>query len=236
LKKNPAIMNYRFVLPIVGPAGCGKDTSCSYLEGLGANVLVTSAVLEAYRIKNPAAGKTIHEFKNVRQQNVPDEIVAEAMTSTLKRRFGQTHQGLWILNAYGRGGKQFRLLADWIENRNVHYESRGLPLIKRGAVFYTLTEEETMKRVAKRVELALQKGETPRPEDLGDTPKRRFDEYAPIEEQLIADARSCMTWVNIIDLGEYSTLEAAAMVYGMTHEADPKVVAAHLRQRFQEVA
>jgi adenylate kinase family enzyme len=229
-------MNHRFVLPIVGPAGCGKNTSCTYLEGLGANVFDTSAVLEAYALKSPEAGKTIHQYKTVRRQNVPDEIVASAMTSMLKRRFGQTHEGLFILNAYGRGGKQFYLLADWIENRNVHYESKGLPLIKRGAVFYTLTEEETMMRVAKRVELALQNGVAPRPEDLGDIPKRRFDEYAPIEEQLIADARSCMTQVTIIDLGKHSTLEAAAMVYGLTYEADPNVIAMHLRERFQEVA
>lgn len=229
-------MNYRFVLPIVGPAGCGKDTSCTYLEGLGANILVTSAVLEAHASKNPDVGKIIHEFKTVRKENVPDEIVATAMTTTLKRLFRQTHQGLFVLNAYGRGTEQFPLLAEWIENRNVEYERRGLPIIKRGAVFYTLTEEETMRRVAKRVEIARRKGETPRSEDLGDTPKRRFDAYAPIEEQLIASARSCMTQVTIIDLGANSTLEAAATIYGMTYEADPVVITRHLRERFQEIA
>lgn len=229
-------MNHRFVLPIVGPAGCGKGTCCTFLEGLGAHVLTTSAVLEDHSKRDAGAGKIIHEYKHVLKQNVPDEIASAAMIGTLRRLFRQVHSGLFGLDGFGRGPDQFTRLAEWIENRNAHYEQVGLPLIKRGAVFLTLTEKETMRRVQKRVEEALARGETPRATDLGDIPKQRYDEYAPIQERLKKVAESTMGLVTIIDLGEYSTLEAAAMIYGMTHESDPKVIAMQLRERFQEVA
>lgn len=229
-------MKHRYVLPIVGPAGCGKGTCCDFLKSLGANVLTTSTVLRDYSKRNVQVGKIIREYQDERKQNVPDEITSTAMVVTLKRLFCQIHSGLFGLDGFGRGLEQFIRLVEWIENRNVHYENIGRPLIKSGAVFLTLSEEETMRRVAKRVEKALENGEEPRPTDLGDIPKQRYYEYAPLQERLISTARSTMAHVTIIDLGVHSTLDAAAMIYGMTYEVDPNTIATQLREKFKVVA
>ena len=226
----------RHVLSVVGPAGCGKGTCCTYLKGLGATVMTMSDVLEEYSKKNKAAGEVIREYKTIKKQNVPDSIVAEAMIWKLRPLFRQEHSGLFGLDGYGRGPEQIKLLADWIENRNTDYTRKERPLIKHGYVFLTLTFEETMKRVQKRVQEFLAEGKEPRSEDLGDHPLRRFEEYTKQEDVLISTARAATGQVHIIDLGVNTTLQAAATIYGTAFEVDPESIAGRLRASIQAVA
>lgn len=226
-------MNQRHVLSIVGPAGCGKGTCCTYLKGLGANVITTSEVLKDYALKYPAQGEIIREYKIKRKINVPDSIVSEAMIWKLHPLFRQYHSGLFGLDGFGRGAEQIKHLADWINNRNIDYERRAISPLKHGYVFLSLSFEETMSRVEKRVQKALQLGEIPRDEDLGDHPKLRFEAYSILEDHLITTARLYTGQVHIIDLSAYTTLQAAAMIHGATYNVNPDIVANQLREEFK---
>jgi adenylate kinase family enzyme len=222
-------LKHRHVVSIVGPNGCGKGTACSYLGGLGSQVMTVSDILEGYRKKNPEADRIIHEHKVVKKVNVPDPIVADAMIWRLGPLFRQVHSGLFGLDGYGRGPEQIKLLAEWIEQRNEHYERIDRPTIKTGHVFFTLTFEETLRRIQKRIEEFREKGLPPRTEDLGEHPKRRYEEYQALEERLIATARTVPGHVTIIDLGTTTTLEAAAHIYAIAHEVEPEEISQKLR-------
>lgn len=229
-------MNHRHVLPIVGPNGSGKGTSCSYLRALGAHVMTMSDILREYRQKKPEAAEIIRECQEVKKVNVPDEIVANAMIWKAGPLFRQQHSGLFALDGYGRGPDQIKRFAEWIFQRNEHYERIDRPTIKTGYVFFSLSLEETLLRTARRVEEFQRAGETPRAEDLGEHPIRRYEEYKALEDLLITTARSVVNHVTIIDLGTMSTLEAAARIYALAHEVEPEEISARLRSQFAAVA
>jgi adenylate kinase family enzyme len=229
-------MNYRSVLSLLGPNGCGKGTTCKYLKAMGAHVETTSAVIEDYKNENRQVAETIHHYKTVLKQNVPSQIVIDAMIDRMRPVFKQKHTGLFALDGMGRKGDQIIQFAEWIENRNVDYEYHGLPKIKHGHVFYTLSFEETMRRVKQRVEETLAKGEEPRAEDLGDEPEKRFNVYFEEQEILILTARKVSGLVTIIDLGKHTTMEAAGHILGFVHETDPEHFVVQLREKFPEAA
>jgi adenylate kinase family enzyme len=200
---------------------------------MGANVQVTSDILEEYKNKNKEVAKIIHHYKKVLLQNVPSEIVVEAMTRKMRPIFRQYHQGLFVLDGMGRCPEQIHFFAEWINNLNVNYEHKKKPLIKQGYVFLTLDFEEAMRRVAQRIEEFKAKGLEPRAEDLGDNPKKRYETYFKLEQTLIQTAQTVTGNVTILDLGKHRTLEVAAHILGMVNEADPDELAAQLRQKFK---
>jgi hypothetical protein len=198
--------------------------------------MAMSDILGEYSKKKPEAGKIIHEYKVEKKVNVPDPVVADAMIWKLGPLFRQVHSGLFGLDGYGRGPEQIKLLAEWISQRNEHYQRIDRPTIKTGYVFFTLSLDETLRRVEKRIEEFRKLGKTPRTEDLGEHPVRRYEEYQALEQRLIETARSVVGHVSIIDLGTLTTLEAAAHIYAMAYEVEPDEISLRLRSRLAEVA
>lgn len=217
------------VLCLLGPNGCGKGTVGKYLKALDSHIIVTSDVLEEEKKNNPHVAQIIKHHKEVLQENVPCNVAIDAVVKTFhKKALGRS--GLFILDGMGRTANQIRLVYDRLR---IKKPFQTMPV---GFVFLTLSYEESMRRIEKRIQETFDRGEEPRTEDSIEVATRRFETYMKVQESLISTAREVSGWVTVFDLEKYTTLHVAAQIYAMTHQTDPEIITETLRKKFSSVA